>query len=131
MFEVRDQSIFKMTYKIRLSSDWTLETRQSFTSHTPVLKGLIKAVEIAVAAKKLQVGIANDDIVGGRVVMELLMPLLEEMPGHFLHVMPVHDMKDLIANSLAVSAATDGSKHLPDNWPSLAFCTIQVRQPSS
>src|ERR1051326_5323789 len=94
--------------------DWAFETLQSFPGHAIVLQDLVKAIDLAVAAQKLEQPFADHDVVGRGVVVELLMPLLQEMAGHFLDVVAVHDVENLIPHLLSFAASPNRRQNEPD-----------------
>lgn len=52
-----------------------------------------------------QEGFADWDVVGSRIVVQLLVPLLIEVPRALRDVMSVHDVEDFVSNTLAISCA--------------------------
>jgi len=99
--------------KIRLGSDRSLETHQTLAGDASFLQGFVKAFEIAVASKEFEIGFANDDVVGGCIIMELLVPLLQKVTAHFLDMVPVHYLQDFVSNPLTVSATPNRREHKP------------------
>lgn len=68
---------------------------------------------VAARAKVGKECFADRNIVGCRVVVELLVPLLIEVACSLRNVMTVHDVQDLVSHSLAVARAfANQSKHL-------------------
>ena len=51
------------------------------------------------------------DVIGRRVIVQLLVPLLHPGPVLLLDVVPVHDVQDLVAHRLGVAAAADRAQH--------------------
>src|SRR5436190_12632824 len=107
MLEVVAQPIFQVRHELWIAPDRTLEALESLASDTPGFECLIKAIEISVAVEKLKVSLADHHVIRRRVVVQLLMPLLQKMSTHLLHVMAVHDIEDFIPNALTFTSSAD------------------------
>src|SRR5579859_127348 len=119
-----------MAHEIGVASNGTLKALQPFTGDAAFLQGFMKTVQMAVAAQKFQVSLANDDVVRSCVVMQLLVPFLEEMPAHLLEVMAMHDLQDFVTDPLTIPATTDGRQHEPIKRPALSIAAIELGEPS-
>ena len=100
-----NQRILQMTDETRVSPNWPFETFKPFASDTAFLQGLEIPFQVAVASQEFDVGFTDDDVIRSRIVMQLLVPFLKEMPTDLLEVMPVHDLEDLVTDTLPVAAA--------------------------
>ena len=92
---------------MRAAADWPLEALEALTSNAVFAKDLVETILIAVAVQEFDVGLADDNVIGRRVVVQFLMPLLEEMPGHLFEVVAMHDIEDFVTDALAFAAAAD------------------------
>src|SRR5215472_6558705 len=118
LFELADQCALEVWHEIRIGADGTFKTLQAFASYATGLKGLIIAIEISIAAQEFQVRLADYNIVWRSIVVKLLVPLLREMPAHLFDVVAVHDLQNFITDPLAITAATDGRQHKPEQGTS-------------
>src|SRR5260370_13086093 len=111
-----------------MAADRALEVLEPFAGDAAGLKSLIETVEVTVRAEDLEEGFTNDDIVRGGVIMKFLMPFFQKMTAALLDVMPVHDVQDLIANALPLSATADCSQGQAEQWPDSGLGPVDVSQ---
>ena len=78
VFEIANHGLFLVAVKIRLSNDRSFEALEKMSGHAALFEAPVESVRVTAAAKKGQVGLADPDVIGGRVVVHLLMPLLQE-----------------------------------------------------
>ena len=64
-------------------------------------------------AQEREVRLTDHHIVGRGVVVQLLMPFLDEVAGRLLETIAVHDVQNLIAHALPLAAAPQRREHLP------------------
>ena len=114
-----DEAVFEVRDKIRSGADRALEAGQPFLGHAASEERLIEPIRITIAAQESQVSLADHDVVGRGVVVQFLVPFLQEPAGHFLDVVAVHDLQNLIPDALAFAAAAHASQHEPDQVPAL------------
>src|SRR6185437_9960986 len=112
ILEFADKGILAVTIKGWLGFDRALETSQPFARDTALLKGAIKRAVIAIATQKREVRLTDDNIIGRRVVVQLLMPFLDEIAGHFLEMIAMHNVQYLIAHALSLTATSQRREHL-------------------
>src|SRR5581483_7442841 len=117
-----------MRNEIRFGADGSLKSCEAFAGNAALLKGFVEAIEIAAASQEFEVGLANDDIVRSRVVVQFLVPFFEEMSADFLEVVAMHDLKDLVTNALTVATPANGGKHEPIKRTPLGVCAIKLGQ---
>ena len=85
-------------------------------------------IHVAIAVQKGQVGLTDDNVIGGGVVVQFLVPLLHEAPVHLLEMIAVHDMQDLITHLLTLTTATQGAQHQSHPGPAWGMLGIDISQ---
>ena len=78
--------------------------------------------DVHVGLEEGEVSLADDDVVRGGVVVELLVPLLHPDTLHLLDVVAVHDVENLVANLLTLATLAtlaDGAEHQPGHVPQM------------
>ena len=128
VFEVVRQAVSLVGIEFRVRGDRALEAVQAFPADTGRGQGVVELAEIAIAVQKSEVGLADYDVVRGRVVVQLLVPFLHEMTVHLLDVMAVHDVQDLVPHFLTVAAATEGTEHQPHPEPVFRLLVVDRRK---
>src|SRR6266481_3721099 len=108
--KILEQGVFQMRKELRAAADGPLKAFEAVPSHAVVPEDLIKAILIAVRVQEFDVGLTDDDVVGRSVVVEFLMPFLQEMTAHLFDMTPAHDIDDFIADALAFAAAADSAQ---------------------
>ena len=114
VLEVVYQPIPDVGHEIRGASDRALIALEPLPGDTPFPERPVEEIEISVALQERDVALADHDVIRCRVVVQLLVPLLEEVPGDLLYVVAVHDLEDLIPDPLALSPASHAREHQPD-----------------
>src|SRR5205085_4181956 len=128
ILEVVNQRVFEVRNEIGRGDNGAFKTCQALLGHATGSERLIETVAVAVAAQKRQVALANDDVVRSRVVMELLVPFLDETALPFLDVMAVHDVEDVISDALTFPATTQAGQHQPDQVALGRLANVGLRQ---
>src|SRR3990172_3447282 len=106
VFKIMNQPILKIWHKLRLSDNGPFKSAEPFTCKPCCLAGVVKHLDIAVTSQKRQVSLANNNVVRGCVVVELLMPLFHKMAGPLFDFVAVHDVEDFVTNPLALTAVS-------------------------
>src|SRR5579859_4230370 len=89
--EILNQGVLQRRDKIRFASYRSFETLQPLAGNATRFEGSVKLIAVSVTAKKRKVGFTNDQVIRRGVVMQLLVPLFEEMTADFLDVVAVHN----------------------------------------
>mmetsp|Transcript_1044 Transcript_1044/g.2284 ORF Transcript_1044/g.2284 Transcript_1044/m.2284 type:complete len:303 (-) Transcript_1044:197-1105(-) len=116
--EIRNETILLVPVELGGGGDGTLVLGKDFGAETVLAKHTEVLVHVAVRRKVRKVRLADDDVVGGAVVVQLLMPLLDPVTLALRQVVAMHDVQNLIADSLpvaAAAAAADTSQHEPED----------------
>src|SRR5208283_2377907 len=74
VLEIRDEAVTEVRDKERVAANGAFETGQALARDPAVFEFLVEAIEITARVEELEVSLADDDIIGGRVVMQFLMP---------------------------------------------------------
>ena len=111
VIEVAHQRVLAVGIVFGIAADRTLETLQPPARDASRLQRLIEPVAIAAAVQESEVGLADHDVVGRGVVVQLLVPFFEEQAMHLLDMVAVHDLQDLVPDPLAVAAAPERGEH--------------------
>src|SRR6266511_3043949 len=109
-----DEGVFELRNKIRSGEDRALETSQPFPCHTTGKQRLVVLIQSPITAQERQIRFADDNVVGRGVVVQFLVPFLDEPAGHFLDVVAVHNLENLIPDALTLAAAAYTRQHQPD-----------------
>lgn len=78
---------------------------QSFRVNTILFQVVPVAAHISTALDERYDSLTDGDIFRSRVIVQFLMPLLIKMTRSLRDLVSVHDVEDLISNSLSVSSA--------------------------
>mmetsp|Transcript_20853 Transcript_20853/g.62749 ORF Transcript_20853/g.62749 Transcript_20853/m.62749 type:complete len:211 (-) Transcript_20853:1862-2494(-) len=111
VLEVVDEGVFLVPEVLRLFRDLAVEALHPVTSDAVAVEDLPVGSIITIATQERQVRLADADVIRRGVVMQLLVPLLH--PGAVLlgDVVAVHDVQNLVADLLCVTAAADAAEH--------------------
>src|SRR6266446_454485 len=104
--------------------NWTFETLEALFGHTSRTQRLIEALRLTITPEEFEIAFADDDVVRGRVVMKLLMPLFQKMTRDFLDVVAVHDIKNFIPHLLSFAPTSDRGEHQPDPRTDCMFLAV-------
>lgn len=115
--KLSDQHVFALRVEDRVGPNRAIEALQPLAGNARLLQRAIETAKVAVAAQERQVSLADGNVVGGGVVVELLMPFLDKAPAHLFEVMTVHDVKDFVADALAVFPTAQGREQKPNPGP--------------
>ena len=102
--EIVQERLAQMGNVVRRAANGTLVAVQALAAHAPGLQAGPEGPLIAKTAQELQVRLANHDIVGRGVVVQLLVPFLQKVTRHLFDVVTMHDLQDAIAHPLALAA---------------------------
>mmetsp|Transcript_9102 Transcript_9102/g.31338 ORF Transcript_9102/g.31338 Transcript_9102/m.31338 type:complete len:540 (+) Transcript_9102:3220-4839(+) len=103
--EVVDQALPLVRKVLGLAPDGPVEALQPLPGQACLTEDPPIHVSVPPALKEADVSLADRDVVWRSVVVKLLMPLLHPRPLDLLHLVPVHDVEDVVPDLLAVRAA--------------------------
>ena len=112
--EIVEQAVLQVRVPLGLIRDGPFEVGETFLGDATRQQCFLVTVVVAIRVEEREVGFADDHVVGRRVVVQLLMPLLHPGAADFLDVVAVHDLENLVADALAVAAAPETREHLAD-----------------
>ncbi len=111
MLELADQRILLVAVETGIGANRPLEALEAVARDATLFQRPVEAAEIAVAPQKRQIRLADDDVVGRGVVVQFLMPLLDENAARLLEMIAVHDVQNFVADALALAAAAQRREH--------------------
>jgi len=128
VFEVGDEGVPEMRNEIRAAGNRAFIALEAVAGDAPGFEEAVEFGEVAAALEEPEIGLADDHVIGGGIVVELLVPFFEEMAAHFLDVMAMHDPQDFVPHFLTVAAAAEGGHDEAQPFAFLRVIPVAVGQ---
>mmetsp|Transcript_3811 Transcript_3811/g.10982 ORF Transcript_3811/g.10982 Transcript_3811/m.10982 type:complete len:493 (-) Transcript_3811:2150-3628(-) len=109
--EVVDESIPLIRKVLRLASNWPVKALEPLPRQPCLAQYAPVHIPVPAALKKADVSLADGNVVRGRVVVELLVPLLHPRALHLLHLVPVHNVQDVVPDLLPIRPSLADATH--------------------